>query len=62
MKNEIIRKFLDMHYIEYFETAAGNIYAIEKYILCKNDQRTAGEEPINVTGWTKKQLYDWLGY
>lgn len=61
MKNEIIKKILEMHSIEYREEA-GTIYAIEKGTILKDGQRSAYEEPIDVTGWSKKQLYHWLGY
>ena len=62
MKNEIIKKFLDMHYIEYQETEAGTIYAIEKGTYWQDGQRRTYEEPVNVTGWSKNELYAWLGY
>lgn len=56
MTNEKIKKILDLHSVpNYIEN--GNIFA---------DSMLSGtkkfEEVENMTGWTRKQLYDWLGY
>lgn len=56
MKNETIRKILELHSIPCYEQN-GRVYA---------DTMLSGseifEEVEDLTGWTRKQLYDWLGY
>lgn len=56
MTIEKIRKILDLHSIPNY-TQNGNIYA---------DSMEAGtkefEKVENVTGWSRSQLYAWLGY
>lgn len=56
MTIERIRKILDLHNIPNY-TQKGSIYA---------DSMEAGTEVFekieNVTGWSRSQLYVWLGY
>ena len=54
MTNEMIEKILNAHYVPYY-IADGNIWA---------DEMLAYSDPsyVNVSGYSKKELYDWLGY
>lgn len=56
MTHEQITRILDDHGIPYY-TNSGNIYA---------DSMEAGtalfENVVNVSAWTRSQLYAWLGY
>ena len=60
MKRERIISILERHYIEYATTPSGKIYAVEKWFNTKTGLFES--EITDVTGWSKKQLYDWLGY
>lgn len=57
MNNQEIKKILKEHCIESY-IANEQIYAITIYT--KDGQ--AYEEPENLTGYTKKQLFEYLGY
>lgn len=57
MNNQEIKKILTAHGIDNYNEN-GQLYAITIYT--KNGQ--AYEEPENVTGYTKKQLFEYLGY
>ena len=56
MRKETIIKILDLHSVPHYERD-GEIYA---------DSAIGGtalfQEVENVTDWSKRKLYDWLGY
>lgn len=56
MNNQQIIKILDAHSIPY-KIEDGHVIADS--MLADAD---LFEETVDVTGWTKKQLLDWLGY
>lgn len=60
MTNEKIKAILNAHYIEYATTPGGKIYALEKWLDTKTGRFE--QELTDVTGWTRRQLLDWLGY
>ena len=55
MDNKMIAKILDLHGIPYYIDGNGNIYA---------DEMIAFEESSykDLTGYSKQELYEWLGY
>lgn len=57
MSNISIKKVMDLHSI-FCWISNGRVYAIESYTL----DGKGYEDTIDVTGWTKKQILDWLGY
>lgn len=55
-----IRRILDLHYINYtIGRDPETTWAAEAWT-----DKNGGyhEDMVNVTGWNKKQLLDWLGY
>ena len=58
MNNETIVQILKVHSINYKIDEAGRIFAEEVYTINAN----AYSDFIDVTGWTCKNLYLWLGY
>ena len=57
MSEKIIKKILDLHYINY-KTINGRIFVEEIY----TQNGVAGSEWLDVTNWSKKKLLEWLGY
>jgi hypothetical protein len=60
MKRERIISILENHYITWAAGPAGKIYALETWKDTKTGLFEC--EMTDVTGWSKKQLLDWLGY
>ena len=58
MNNKIIAQILKLHSINYKIDEAGRIFAEEVYTINGNTY----SDFIDVTGWTHKKLYLWLGY
>lgn len=58
MTNEKIAKILEMHCINYTAGKDNTIWAAEAYTV----NGEYHEDMINVTGWSKTQLLNWLGY
>lgn len=58
MSNETIAQILKVHSINYKIDETGRIFAEEVYTIDAN----AYSDFINVTGWSYKNLYLWLGY
>lgn len=56
MKNEKIKRILELHNIPYYEKN-DEVFADSMIAYTESFQ-----EVENVTGWSKKQLYNWLGY
>lgn len=56
MCNEKIIRILELHHIPYYEKN-GEVFADSMIAYTELFQ-----EVENVTGWSKRQLYDWLGY
>lgn len=57
MRMETIAKILDAHFIPYRVTDDGRILADSGICWTR-----LFEEVEDVTDWTRKMLYDWLGY
>ena len=57
MKPEYIVKLLGLHYID-TRVANGRVYAVETYA----QNGVLWEEEVDVTDYTKRELYQWLGY
>lgn len=55
MTNAMISRILDMHYIPHYEEN-GKIFADTMEV----SEKFAQVE--DVTGWSKRKLFDWLGY
>lgn len=58
MTAETIKRILEDHSIEYMEFE-GYIVAFERWTDIKGNN---GVNFLDVTGWSRKQLFDWLGY
>ena len=58
MAAETIKRILDDHSIDYMEIE-GYIVAFERWA---DTEGKHGINFIDVTGWSRKQLFDWLGY
>ena len=58
MSNKTIAKILKMHSINYRINDAKHIFAEEIYTINANTY----SDFIDVTGWSHKKLYLWLGY
>lgn len=53
-----INKILKLHSIE-TKRERGRLYALEVWT---NSDGSSDEQWIDCTGWTTRQVYDWLGY
>lgn len=58
MAAETIKRILEDHSIDYMEIE-GYIVAYERW---SDTDGNNGINFIDVTNWTRKQLFDWLGY
>ena len=58
MTTETIKRILNDHNMEYLEYN-GYIMVLEHWTESNGN---SGVNFIDVTGWTRKQLFDWLGY
>lgn len=58
MTTETIKRILNDHSIEYMEYG-GYIVVLERWT---GSNGNSGVNFIDVTGWDRKQLFDWLGY
>lgn len=58
MTAETIKRILEDHSIEYMEFE-GYIVAFERWTDTKGNN---GVNFLDVTRWSRKQLFDWLGY
>ena len=58
MAAETIKQILTAHNIKFMEIE-GYIVALEYWTGTNGSN---GVNFLDVTGWTKKQLFDWLGY
>lgn len=58
MAAETIKRILEDHSIEYMEFN-GYIVALEYWT---GTNGSSGVNFLDVTGWSRKQLFDWLGY
>ena len=58
MNNKTISQILKAHSINYKIDETGRIFAEEVYTINANTY----SDFIDVTGWTHKKIYLWLGY
>lgn len=62
MSNQAIRNILDMHYIENTTDTAGRVYAVEEWTYIDDPAHKLHRDYVDMTEWTRQQVYDWLGY
>ncbi len=61
MRIEDITRILDQHHIGN-STVNGIVLADHWYTKREGDKTTSHLEVVNLTNYTKEQLYRWLGY
>ena len=61
MANETIKKILENHSVPAYESN-GRVFASEEWLQFYGENRIPVYNWIDVTGWTREQVYDWLGY
>ena len=62
MTNETIIRILEQHSIGHNIASDNRLYAAEEYTERRGSEVIGSTEWIEVTGWSRRQLYDWLGY
>lgn len=59
MTNAQISKILALHSVSSYEDS-GHIYAVGIYTI--RGQEGAFEDVVDMTGWSRHDVYNWLGY